>query len=654
MIDVFKVGVHLGMTSNSGQVLSVMLRHLTGVEASQKRINENFKRMATLAAGAVSAFAGAAALRGIWSIVEASRKLNDELTRTKSLGGEFKATVAQARAVSFQTHYQVGVYTPSAVVRAQRELATQLPDQGAANALLPHMLKAAHIASQYTGEKPEEMIKNMSKVLDIRGQLFTQGPDGKSFIDPKKFMPEIEMMVKSLTLYGGFMNSQKLLQLATMAGVPAKTMSGPAFYSDLGESAAAGSPSRVGTGLTSLFSQLVGGTMPLHVAVEMQRMGMMGPGEWHREAGKVVIGPEATRRFQEAMKNPIEYITGPLNDMMSGRGMNDQEKLLEVFRLFGRQTTQRLVAEALSSEPQYARSRGIFNNIPGLDERWDLLQRENLTHNITAFTAAWQGLMEALGEAGIPTAITILQSLTGALHELTKTVEAHPNIAAGLLGVAGGLAAMAVLGGTITVLSAGLSALGAAFGAFGAGGVAAGALAVLTGPGGLIALALGIEMLGAKLNILPPWLIHMASGAAAGAGVGGMVGGAPGAVIGGVLGGVGGAIGSGTDLGATGLPNLNDRLRDANQSSYFNRFNRRPAPPAQAPDPHPIAPGDLMNRMSYGGNMDGRIAGDVYLDGNKVGQWLTRWMAGQVQRPAAGPTGVDTRMTFVAPGGAFA
>lgn len=653
MIDLFKVGVHIGMTTNSGQVLAAMLRQLTGVQTAQKTINQNFQIMATVAAGAMAAIGGAAALKGLWSLVEGSRRLNDELTKTKSLGGEFEKTLTTTRAVAFSTSADVRTFSPSAVVKAQRELATQVPDQAQANALLPYILRAATVTSQVTGEKPEDMIQNMAKILDIRGQIFSEGPDGKKFIDPAKFMPELEMMSASLRMYAGIISSKGMLAAAMQAAVPAKGMTGPAFYADLMEAASASSPHRVGTATTSLFSQIIGGTMPLHVAHEMQRMGLMKEGEWSTgRGGRVLLGPAVSERFGQAMKSPIEFITGELNDLMTKKGMNDDQKLLEVFRLFGRQTTQRLVAEALSSEPQYARSRAIFSGVKPIGEAWEMLQRENLNFNLTGVTAAWQGFIEALGDAGVPMAISILQQITGALHELTRLIEAHPNAAAWLLGIAGGLAAMAAVGGAVTLLGAGLSGLSAAFGAFSAGGAAAGALMLLTGPGGLIALALGIEMLGGKIAGLPGWLVHILSGAAAGAGAGALMGGAPGAVIGGVLGGVGGAIGSGTGLGETGLPNLNDRLKNANEDSYFARRFGRP-PPLPPAAPREVGPGGMLGRISYGGDAP-RIMGDVYLDGVKVGQWVAKWMAGQTSRPAAGPTAVDTRMTFVAPGGAFA
>lgn len=55
-----------------------------------------------LVTGALVAFGGASIVKGIWSVIEGHRELNRELERTKQLGGEFAATVPQARAHAFQ------------------------------------------------------------------------------------------------------------------------------------------------------------------------------------------------------------------------------------------------------------------------------------------------------------------------------------------------------------------------------------------------------------------------------------------------------------------------------------------------------------------------------------------------------------------------
>ena len=464
IIDVFKIGVHIGMTSNATQVLQTMLRHLTGVHASAKQINAQFATMAKLAGGAVLAIGGFKALEGIWHVVTGAKKLNDELTRTQMLGGAFASTIGAARSNAFSTARQVPNYTASDIVRMQRELGTQLEHPTAAFELAGAAAKAAAVVSHYTGEDSETIVKNLIKIIDLRAKLFSMGPDGKEHIDHNKLGPEMEAVVKGLILGGNYIKSNDMLMMARQMGVAVKTMTIEGFYAAMTEMAVSQGAARTGTAVTSLFSQLVGGTMTMKTAVEMQKMGLMKGDEWSHVYGKVVVGGAATSRFQEALKDPIGYITGPLNDLLTAKGMTSDQKIMEVFRLFGRQTTQRLIAEALSAGPQFERARGMFGDIPGTDENYKMLMNANLSMNMTAFSSSWHTLIESLGDNGIPAAITMLKGLTWALGGLTSLSEKHPNIATGLLSVAAGVSALAALGGSIAVLSMGLRVLAPALG----------------------------------------------------------------------------------------------------------------------------------------------------------------------------------------------
>jgi hypothetical protein len=512
MIDVFRIGVHIGMTSNAGQVLQLMLRHLTGVNASIGHINANLGKMALLVGGAVTAFAGFKTIEGIWHVIKASKELNNELIRTQQLGGEFASTIGAARTAAFRTAEQVGTFKPSELVRMQRELGTQLQSpqavtemlSGRGTNLLTEAAKVAALVHQYTGEEQDDIIKNLIKTIDIRAKLFSKDASGKEFIDPTKFMPELEAARKGLILGGNYMKSNDLVAMARQAGLPVKTMTQEAFYAAMVEMGISQGFQRAGTSVTSLFSQLVGGIMPVRVAKEMAREGLLEPGEFTtNRGGSVNLSPAATARFGEAMKDPIAYITGPLNDLMTKQGLDDHQKLLEVFRLFGRQTTQRFVGEALSAAPQFERARGMFKNIDELQKAFNRLQNENLDYNIMQFSAAWAGLMESLGSAGIPAAIAILHGLTDGIHYFTRLSEGHQTIAAVLMGLTTSLAALAALRGSILVLRivlgglllplrglaaiAGLATMGANLGAVGTGlGVLAAGLTRLLGPLGFI------------------------------------------------------------------------------------------------------------------------------------------------------------------------
>lgn len=90
MIDVFRVGVHLGMTSNAPQLLGVIARHFAGIHADAKQLEKQLGKVSLAVGGVVSAMAGIGLVKGVWHAVEASRELNRELDRTAQLGRKLK------------------------------------------------------------------------------------------------------------------------------------------------------------------------------------------------------------------------------------------------------------------------------------------------------------------------------------------------------------------------------------------------------------------------------------------------------------------------------------------------------------------------------------------------------------------------------------
>ena len=219
---------------------------------------------------------------------------------------------------------------------------------------------------------------------------------------------------------------------------------------------------------------------------------------------------------------------------------------------------------------------------------------ESAGMRIKAFEAAWTNLVKALGAPLVDTASSLINHLTDALIYLTKWAVAHPEQVQIIEGIAAGMAALAVVLGTLAV-----------------GSAAAGALGVLAGPAGLIALAGGLTALGAAFKGIPPALLTAAMGAA----VGGRVAGVPGAIAGAVVGGVAGAAINGaiTREGPENHPNI-------------------PAPgpifgPQHMPDPSQ-APNNLLHKESYvpeqsRGPRVIQVNSVAYIDGHQMFNWVT-------------------------------
>jgi hypothetical protein len=499
MLD-YKIAVGIAMSSNGNGVLSELMKGLLGVHVSAKQLEEQLGRVRMAALGAFGVMAGVKAIEGIWKIVEASKELNLQLERTKQLGGDFAASLDATRRAAFATSYAVPTTTAADNVRLARELGTTIGHPGEALSILPDAAKAAAVVSHYTGENAEDIIKNLARVADARGQIYSAGADGQEHVDPARLTAELDAAAKALILGGGFLKSSDLLQAARQAGAAVKGQTPEAFYAAGVEAAIAMGASKLGTAETGLYQQFIGGTMTAKVAENLTSAGLLHLGEWHKgKGGGIVVNPSALKRLQPMMADPVEYLTSgdgakAIADYAAKNGI---DKMMAIFQMFGRQTVQRLVSEVTSNAPQFKRAREIYGNIPNVADQYSELQAHDLETNIKSLNAAWASFMQALGDAGVPAAITILHGLTDAIHFFTAAVEAHPKTAALLLDVAG---ALAVLG---TVLS-GLAVAGAIRGGLsllgGGGGVAAGAaagggsvLAALRtgGPAAALAAALG-------------------------------------------------------------------------------------------------------------------------------------------------------------------
>jgi len=628
VIDVFQVGVRIAMSSNGTQVIGVLLRDMAKVEASAVSIRTKLG----LVGGAIAALGGAAVLKGLWDIIEASKDLNKELEKTKLLGGDFAKNLPQTRANAFEISRNVPTTTASEAVRAQREVSMTLGDPEIAEKVTPDVLKAAYAAARYTGEKPEEMIKNMLRTADARGQIYSMGADGKEHIDAAKLVKELNAEVKGLELAGGLLKSNDVLNAVRQGGPAMKGQETSAFITGLIETAMAMGGSKTGTAEMGLYQQIIGGTMTKKIAENLTSAGFMTRDEWKSgKSGGVVVSPKVAARNHDMMEDPVAWLeTGKGHDVLTRYAQQNGLTIgMAIMQLFGRQTTQRLVSDVTSNAPQYERARKLYPQIANAGDQYKELQDHDFETNTAALSAAFKTLMEALGDAGIPTAIGILHSLTDGIHFLTDVVVAHPTIASDLMLFAGGLAAVTALSGSILVVTTALGPFAAGIrllvGALSAAEVATAATSATT-------LATGITTVSAAI----------VAGVAAIAGLAATI-----AII--------AKIGSDyeTPENRARLEHLrkdrgNGSPTDMTPQDGFGPDGRPIARPQsyRAPAEGEAKPiGASYHLPGDGGARPIQVHSEIKLDGRTVGRAVTNHQADMASRPQRGPTGYDPSLT---------
>ena len=389
-------------------VLGGIMRGMFGLHDAADKLTSRLSGVKAAAVGALGVFAGAEALKGLWNLIKAGSELNKQLERTKQLGGDFASTIGTQRANDFAASDTARVITPAEAQKLTTEVGTTLGHPQEAMAMIAEAAKAAFVVSHFTGEDQDEIIKNLVRVADARGQIFTKDASGKEVVDPAKLEAEFNAAAKGLIVGGGFVTSSDLLQTARQGGPAARTETAEAFYAAGVEAAIQMGASKTGTALMSLFQQFIGGTMTKKVAEHLTDAGLLRPGDWHSgNSGGVVVAPGVASRFQAMMQDPQKFFAdgagaAKVDAFAKKEGISP---MMAVFQLFGRATVERLVADFMSNAPQFARARQIFGGIDSVHSQYNELVKNDYDTNATALSASWQGLMQAFGDPGVPIAM---------------------------------------------------------------------------------------------------------------------------------------------------------------------------------------------------------------------------------------------------------
>ncbi len=179
----------------------------------------------------------------------------------------------------------------------------------------------------------------------------------------------------------------------------------------------------------------------------------------------------------------------------------------------------------------------------------------------------------------------------------------------------------------------------------------------MTGAGGLIALAIGIETLGNSLGRIPKWMVDGLTGALVGARVGAGAGVLPGAAVGAVVDGVASATaGNVARRLSNGEPLIS---RNSTGKPYAPSIRPEsgafaspvsPPPPAASSAP-PAKHSSPIQRESYEmppappGSVAVHNIAAVYLDGHAVGQMIFKRAGDHATLPPSSGTGYDPSAT---------
>ena len=406
-------------------------------------------------------------------------------------------------------------------------------------------------------------------------------------------MPAFEKIIGNMSKISiathGKVTPEEWLNYAKQAGPASGNLTQEGLYTT-GAIIQAMGGNRAGTAAQALQRQFAGGKMTKPVAEELEHIGLLKPGEWHSEAGKVSIDRGAMKSFVDKLqKDPLSAVVQDLIPALESRGFSSNEDISrEIYKIIGTGPAQREIYEIIRGRNQIAQERERAQGAWGPQAAVPFLNQNDPIASGSAFSTAFHDMLGAIGSPLMTAAIPAMTRLTTAFNDISEAATKNPK-ATGILAT---------------------TAAGAAFGA-GAGFLAGwlpAALAPVTVPVGTVGGALigGAAGLGYGIfNQLPE---SMQGGAKTGA-TWGLKSGIPlapvfGGIAGGLWGGAAGYFGS-----APGGKAASDALNIV--------------PPQPKID---IQPSKVV----------------VQLDSKAIGEATVSWMVAQGNGPAQGSPYPDT------------
>lgn len=487
MINVFAVGVHIGMSTNATQVLSAIIRQLTGVHVAASKLNSQLGTMRMAIIGAGAAFAGWEMLKGLEKLTEQGVKYNQQLAQMK-MANYSPAEIAKLDKQAGITMQQVPGTNLVDNIKGLQDLRNVSGSVEHAVELSNNMAKVNAVLANITGKPAEEAGFKFMKFLEDAGRMI----DAQGKFDVSRVEHETRWMEAVISATNGRVTGDTMFQFRQSGKAAVNSLSEEGLTNLVPLIMSLG-PVAVGTAIQGLGQQLLGGVMlKQHTIGWLQGLDAIDPSKVTKgKGGNFSLSPGAVMDEQSLLHDPTKWIR-EIDEHMAKLGMSIEEQVAAWRRSGLRTPIVGLAAELTQND---ATNRKEVGNIQraGQKDQFDVMNAESPTFRITKFTEAWNNLQIALGKTVDVT--MFLVPLTDALNWLAKAAVEHPEAAKDILELAGGIAALTALSGGMMVVGIALRPLASGIGLLvGMGtGIAAAGVALVSLAGGITAMIAVVE-----------------------------------------------------------------------------------------------------------------------------------------------------------------
>lgn len=465
--------------------------------------------------------------------------------------------------------------------------------------------------------------RSLMRFADMRGATNT----------PEEFFSTLNLAQRMVTGSGGAMKFSDLEQLAKVGGTGFKSQSDEGLLM-LASIIQEQGGSRTGNALMSLYQNMVAGRASNKALMAIQDLGL---GHMVQQKIGTVGGKDQTRNILQfndenfakmLQTNTVgaiqQYVLPAIIKKYGDKDGNVSDDVIAkvVNDILSNRRASDLGVTATTQMLQVLRDKKLIENAMGVDQTISA-SKATAGGSVMEMQAKWNKLLTELGIAVLPIAIRAVEGLTSIIKTATTFAQNNPTLTKGLVSLFGVLAGLVMAGGVVMLATAAFKALGLAMAFNTLGGPAA----LGTVAGGIATIGRAIVGLAASVMTNPYVLAVLAAGAV-GAGIGT---------------GANSLINKGV-AAATGKKDntlggwLHDKINGEGKTGpiTLDEINAERAKTGRPP----------LNTIRPGGGSDGSGArGDIYMDGRKVGEIVSKHQAREASRPMAGTTKFDGSMT---------
>ena len=457
-MNVYNIGVHIAMTNGVSGVLATISRDVLGLHGNVNKLQAGFAAWRPAIMGAAAALGGVGMLKAMSALVDKGNEFI-KIQRDMHQAGVDLHTVEEAR-VAAQKHTQT--YTnlgQTDILKQMSDARMVFGDQHHAITEIEPFLRAQSFLKAYQGG--EHAGKGEGLLREINAAIKSAEIAGK--ISPQEAATHVAQLTAMKVAYGDQVKISQYLQAQRTAGVALRNSS-DTFRYGIFPALVQENASAAGVMMMTAFNKVVAGVGNTTSALQtMQKLGILNEGSGaikYDKTGRAIglndIG--GIKNSDLAAKNFGEWVMTTLAPAIHKKVGDDQVKQAQLIsRLLPDRNAAKAVTEIMQQWPKLMKDAELMH------KAFEAYSKDggrgytqgSLDYQKQSAGALTGNILELIGSPMVARATEALAKLNSHLGSFFNVLAANPALADGigiaLAGVGAGLAAMgtALLGGAL-------------------------------------------------------------------------------------------------------------------------------------------------------------------------------------------------------------